>query len=94
LALLGVLASVSSSIAVTFSGENRDYFADKTLLLRSYQNWSPLWVPEIKTRSFTDNHSQIVVDSYGYAFHYISHHLSRLVAFVHCEDPNAFSAPR
>ena len=92
LTLLGGLATVSSLIAVLFSGENRDFFADKTLLRRSYQNWLPLWAPEINTPSYTDNHSQTVVDSYGYTFHYISHLVSRLVAFVFGEDPNAFSS--
>ena len=91
-ALLCGLATVSASIAVLFSGENRDYFADKFLLRRSYQNWLPLWAPELNTLSYTDNHSQTVVDSYGYTFHYISHLVSRLVAFVLGEEPNAFGS--
>lgn len=91
-ALLGCLALASALIAALFSGENRDYLADKMLLRRSYQNWLPLWAPELNAPSYTDNHSQTVVDSYGYTFHYVSHLASRLVAFLLGEDFNALGS--
>ena len=79
-ALLGCLAAVSSLIAVLFSGENRDYVADKMLLNRSYEHWLPVWAPDLGGMYYTNGHPQEVVDSYGYTFHYISHLVSRLVA--------------
>jgi hypothetical protein len=85
-ALFGSLAAVSSLIAVLFSGENRDYVADKMLLKRSYENWLPVWAPDLGGMYYTNGHSQEVVDSYGYTFHYISHLVSRLVAWLFGED--------
>ena len=46
--LVGCLALFSSVIAALFSSENRDYLADKMLLGRSYQNWPPLGVTDLK----------------------------------------------
>ena len=85
-ALLGCLAAVSSLIAVLFSGENRDYVADKMLLNRSYEHWLPVWAPDLGGMYYTNGHPQEVVDSYGYTFHYISHLVSRLVAWLFGED--------
>jgi hypothetical protein len=91
-ALLAGLAGVSALSAVLFSGENRDYIADKMLLRRTYQDWLPLWAPELNSSYYTDFHRQEVVDSYGYTFHYISHLVSRIVALVLGEDPNALGS--
>ncbi len=85
-ALLGCLAATSSLIAVLFSGENRDYVADKMLLKRSYEHWLPVWAPDLSGMYYTNGHPQEVVDSYGYTFHYISHLVSRLVAWLFGED--------
>jgi hypothetical protein len=85
-ALLGCLAAASSLIAVLFSGENRDYVADKMLLNRSYEHWLPVWAPDLGGMYYTNGHPQEVVDSYGYTFHYISHLVSRLVAWLCGED--------
>ena len=85
-ALLGCLAAASSLIAVLFSGENRDYVADKMLLNRSYEHWLPVWAPDLGGMYYTNGHPQEVVDSYGYTFHYISHLVSRLVAWLFGED--------
>jgi hypothetical protein len=85
-ALFGCLAATSSLIAVLFSGENRDYVADKMLLNRSYEHWLPVWAPDLGGMYYTNGHPQEVVDSYGYTFHYISHLVSRLVARRFGED--------
>jgi hypothetical protein len=75
-----------------FSGENRDYIADKMLLRRSYKDWLPLWAPDLNSSYGTDFHGQGVVDSYGYSFHYISHLVSRVVAFLFGEDFRALGS--
>ena len=75
-----------------FSGENRDYIADKMLLKRSYQHWLPLWAPDLNGPYYTNGHPQEVVDSYGYTFHYISHLVSRLVAWLFGEDFRALGS--
>ena len=85
-ALFGCLVTASSLIAVLFSGENRDYVADKMLLRRGYQHWLPIWAPDLNRPYYTDGHPQEVLDSYGYTFHYISHLVSRLVAWLFDED--------
>jgi len=91
-ALFGCLATVSSLIAVLFSGENRDFFADKMLLKRSYQHWLPVSASDLNISYYTDFHRQEVVDSYGYTFHYISYLVSRLVAWLFGEDFRAFGS--
>jgi len=91
-ALFGCLATFSSLIAVLFSGENRDYLADKMLLKRSYQHWLPVSAADLNISYYTDFHRQEVVDSYGYTFHYVSHLVSRLVAWLFGEDFRAFGS--
>jgi hypothetical protein len=83
---------VSSLIAILVSGENRDYVADKMLLKRSYEHWLPFWAPDLGGSSYTNFHPQEVVDSYGYTFHYISHLVSRLVAWLFGEDFRALGS--
>ena len=77
---------MSSLIAILVSGENRDYVADKMLLRRSYEHWLPVLAPDLNGSFYTNAHPQEVVDSYGYTFHYISHLVSRLVAWLFGED--------
>jgi len=91
-ALLASLGVLSSLIAAFTSAENRDYVADKMLLRRSFQDWLPLWAPDLNVAYYTDAHRQGVVDSYGYTFHYLSHLVSRLVALLLGEDFRALSA--
>lgn len=89
--LLSGLGLLSSLVAANVSAENRDYVADKMLLRRAYQNWLPLGAPDLNFSYYTDAHQQGVVDSYGYTFHYVSHLLSRLIAFLLGQDFRSLS---
>jgi len=83
---------MSAVLAALFAGENRDYVADKMLLRRSYQNWLPIRGPDLNFSYYTDSHQQSVVDSYGYTFHYFSHLVSRVAAFLLGEEFRALDS--
>lgn len=83
LVLLTSLGVVSALLSAFFTGENRDFVADKKLLQRSFQKWLPVSSDDLSFFNFyTDGHPQSVVDSYGYSFHYFSYLASRIVGFL------------